>query len=43
MRVADEAECGAGTHKLIRLDPAAALPAPHSTPRPARRTDWKHG
>jgi len=41
--VVGEVERGAGGRKRIRLDPASSMPAPHSVPRPVRRSDWKHG
>jgi tetratricopeptide (TPR) repeat protein len=43
IRLADEPERVPAEHTLIRLDPASPIPAPHSTPRPVRRHDWKHG
>lgn len=43
VRVADEAERRPAKLRLIRMDPASSTPVPHSTPRPVRRSDWKHG
>lgn len=33
----------AGHGKVIRIDPPAPTPGPHSPHRPVRRSDWKHG
>lgn len=43
VRVLRETEAVRAEQKLIRLDPASTTAAPHTLPRSARRSDWKHG
>lgn len=42
-RPAGKADRGGAELRLIRLDPASPTPAPHTSSRPARRSNRKHG